>query len=316
METAFPPQIVTGYTSALGRHRLRREIIATQIANDMVNTMGISFAQRLMESTGASVGDVAKAYVIARDIYGVSDVYRLLEEQPASLPGDQEIYLINALMRKVRRAARWFLRNRRGQLQVAGEVEHFIQGIRAVQQYLPPFLSDVAAEDWHSSIQRYQAKGLPESLIFSLMAPANIYSGLSVVEAARISGRSLEDIARLYFTLGNYLSLPWFYTQISELTVENNWHAMARETFLSDLESQLRNLTIALVCFVNPNNSLELVLEKWNHTHSLLINRWNLMVSELKSASSSDYAIFSVALRDLLDLSQATQHCALLDSDS
>jgi glutamate dehydrogenase len=316
MESAFPPQIVKGFSAALGQHRLRREIIATQVANDMVNTMGISFAQRLMESTGASVGDVAKAYVIAREIYGVSDVYRLLEEQPASLPGDQEIHLVNALMRKVRRAARWFLRNRRGQLHVTAEIDHFVQGIRAVQQYLPPFLSDVAAEEWSSSSQRYQAMGLPESLIFSLTAPANIYSGLSVVEAARISGRNLEDIAQLYFTLGNYLNLPWFYTQISELAVENNWHAMARETFLSDLESQLRNLTIALVCFVNQDSSLEVVLEKWSSQHSLLISRWNLMVSELKSASSSDYAIFSVALRDLLDLSQATQHCALLNSDS
>ena len=49
--------------------RLKREIVATQIANDMVNNMGISFAERLMESTGASVGDVAKAYISARDVY-------------------------------------------------------------------------------------------------------------------------------------------------------------------------------------------------------------------------------------------------------
>lgn len=315
VETAFPPQIVTGYATALGRHRLRREIIATQIANDMVNTMGISFAQRLMESTGASVGDVAKAYVIARDIYGVGEVYRLLEEAPDTLPRDRDVHFVNSLMRKVRRAARWFLRNRRGQLQVATEIENFRQGLRDVQQYLPAFLSDNAAEEWRTHLSQYQDMGLPESLVFTLMAPANLYAGLSVVDAARISQRGLGEIAELYFTLGNYLSLPWFYSQISELSVDNNWQAMARETFLSDLESQLRCLTTALIRFIDADNPLASVIDKWHLRHSLLIGRWNAMVNDLKSAGSSDYAIFSVALRDLLDLSQATQHCTSLDLD-
>src|SRR5690606_38263722 len=58
IETAFPQRIVQLFPLALRNHRLRREIVATQLANDMVNTMGISYAQRLMESTGASVADV------------------------------------------------------------------------------------------------------------------------------------------------------------------------------------------------------------------------------------------------------------------
>lgn len=315
IEMAFPPQITSDFSVALSRHRLRREIIATQIANDMVNTMGITFAQRLMESTGASVGDVAKAYVIARDIYQVSDIYRLLEQKPDGFSAGKDIGLVNALTRKVRRAARWFLRNRRGQLQVNVEVERFRAGICQLQSFLPEFLNDAAAEEWRNNLQFYLEAGLPESLAITLVAPANLYSGLSVVDVARTSGRALADIARLYFALGNYLNLPWFYTQISELGVENNWQAMARETFLSDLESQLRNLTISLIPAVDEGSSPDAVIQRWHCRHELLINRWQLMVNDLKSVSASDYAIFSVALRDLLDLSQATQHCPLEDSE-
>lgn len=313
IETAFPPQIVSGFSAALARHRLRREIVATQVANDMVNTMGITFAQRLMESAGASVGDIAKAYIIARDIYDVADVYYWLEKNPHALPAGEDIQLVNTLTRKVRRAARWFLRNRRGQLNAAAEVKTFVQGITEVQQHLPQFLSEPAAGEWQNTLQRFKSMGLPDTLVYALIAPANLYSGLSIVDAARSTGANLGDIARLYFTLGNYLHLPWFYAQISDLSVENNWQAMARETYLSDLESQLRSLTITLIQFVTADSPLESVIEKWYARHALLIDRWNLMVGDLKSAVSPDYAIFSVALRDLLDISQATQHCAALD---
>jgi glutamate dehydrogenase len=97
--------------------------------------------------------------------------------------------------------------------------------------------------------------------------------------------------------------------------VDNNWQAMARETFLSDLESQLRHLTITLIESVDAQHPLALVIDKWQNRHALLIQRWNLMVNDLKSVVTPDYAIFSVALRDLLDLSQATRHCASLDRD-
>lgn len=309
---AFPPQIQQRFGEAMKRHRLAREIVATQVANDMINTMGITFAQRLMESTGAAVGDVAKAYIIARDIYQLDLFYRELLAAQGTLSYQQTLEIIQALMRKIRRATRWFLRNRRGQLQPETEIHYFSQAIHNIEQNFPRLLDESQVAARQNLIAGYQAQGLPEHLIYIATAPSDLYSGLSVVEAARLVDVPLEQIAQLYFSLGNYLNLPWFYSQISNLVVENNWQAMARETFLSDLESQLHNLTLALAKYLGSECDSTQLLERWAHAQSLLISRWNLMVNELQSARTADFAIFSVALRDLLDLVQASRHMELI----
>ena len=46
---AFPASLVKKYPQALQQHRMRREIIATQLTNRMVNHMGMNFVERMIE---------------------------------------------------------------------------------------------------------------------------------------------------------------------------------------------------------------------------------------------------------------------------
>jgi len=314
IETAFPHKIAQLFPVALRNHRLRREIVATQIANDMVNTMGISFAQRLMESTGASAGDVAKAYVIARDIYAMPEFLAALGAAGTAVPAERQLQLISMMMRKIRRAARWFLRNRRSHLNPASEVELFTTGLKEINENLPQLLVGDALSEWQDAVQKLRAFGLSENLVSCIARPADLYSGLSVVEAARIAKQDIVKLAQIYFALGNYLSLPWFSNQISNLPVDNFWQAMARETYLADLESQLRSLSISLIRFMDESLTLDEIIRRWSNQHQLLIARWKSMVNELQAVNGTDFAMVAVALRDLLDLAQASQHCDALDN--
>jgi glutamate dehydrogenase len=314
IETAFPHKIAVLFPLALRNHRLRREIVATQIANDMVNTMGISFAQRLMESTGASAGDVAKAYIIARDIYAMPEFLAALDAAGTAVPAERQLQLINMMMRKIRRAARWFLRNRRSYLNPASEVELFVAGMQTINTNLPQLLVGDALTEWQDTVQRLRGVGLSDNLVACVARPADLYSGLSVVEAARIANQDIELLAKIYFALGNYLSLPWFSNQISNLPVDNFWQAMARETYLGDLESQLRSLSVSLIRFMDDTVSVDELIQRWSNQHQLLIARWKSMVNELQAVNGTDFAMVAVALRDLLDLAQASQHCESLDN--
>lgn len=314
IETAFPHKIAQLFPLALRNHRLRREIVATQIANDMVNTMGISFAQRLMESTGANAGDVAKAYIIARDIYAMPEFLAALDAAGTAVPAERQLQLINMMMRKIRRAARWFLRNRRSYLHPASEVELFAAGMQKINVQLPDLLVGEALTEWQDAVQKLRAFGLSDNLVSCVARPADLYSGLSVVEAARIANQDIDQLAKIYFALGNYLSLPWFSNQISNLPVDNFWQAMARETYLGDLESQLRSLSVSLIRFVDESLSVDELIQRWSNQHKLLVARWKSMVNELQAVSGTDFAMIAVALRDLLDLAQASQHCEALDN--
>jgi NAD-specific glutamate dehydrogenase len=107
------------------RHRLKREIVSTQIANDLVNHMGITFVQRLKESTGMSPANVAGAYVIVRDIFHLPHWFRQIEALDYQVSADVQLELMDELMRLGRRATRWFLRSRRNEQDAARDTAHF-----------------------------------------------------------------------------------------------------------------------------------------------------------------------------------------------
>lgn len=312
VEGAFPEKIAAEFSGPLYNHRLKREIVATQIANDMVNNMGISFAQRLIESTGASVGDVAKAYIAARDVYQMEKFILDLEALDHKLPAKIQYELMINMMRRVRRATRWFLRNRRSNIDPAVEVEFFGSAVANISAQLPGLLLGGQLEELQGQYQRLQESGVPQDLIVRASSASYLFSGFSVAEAARRSGRDIAPVTQLYFLLSDMLSLPWFANQIANLKVETFWQAMARESYMDDLESQLRSLTISLIGCTNETTNIAELLASWGNRQSTLIHRWKLMVNELQAASGTDFAVFSVALRELLDLAQATQHCEVV----
>ncbi len=308
IEGAFPRKISAEYPEPLDAHRLKREIVATQVANDMVNNMGISFARRLVESTGATMGEVAKAYITARDVYQMEKFIVDLEALDHQVSSSVQYELMINMMRRVRRATRWFLRNRRSTINPAVEVEFFAPAVNLISQQLPHLLLGGQLEELQGQYQRLKEGGVPQDLIIRATSASYLFSGLSVAEVAKRSEHNLEEVTELYFRLSEELSLTWFANQLSQLKVETFWQAMARETYMDDLESQLRSLTLSLVKFCTERQDIERVVGAWQQQQGSLIARWKLMVNELQAASGTDFAVFSVALRELLDLAQATQH--------
>jgi glutamate dehydrogenase len=110
-------------------------------------------------------------------------------------------------------------------------------------------------------------------------------------------------VAEVYFGLGEFLSLDWFMAQIVDLQPDSRWQDLARETYVDDLESQRRRLT-ACLCKRESNGTS--AMNKWQAEQKELIHRWKLMIKDLRKVPQSDFAMISVALRELLNLVQAS----------
>ncbi|MAZ87091.1 MAG: NAD-glutamate dehydrogenase [Cellvibrionaceae bacterium] len=316
VECAFPPALRTKYREQIYSHRLRKEIVATQVANDMINHMGINFSHRLVEATGASAIDVAKAYVTARDIYQLHDFFAAVETLDYKVDSALQYSMQSKMMRKIRRATRWFLRNRRGYLSPEVEVSAFQSQVEELNQALPDLMCGTPKEEWAEDSQKLIEQGIPEELASRASLPATLYSALNIVGAARATEANPIDVAKVYFALGDQLGLAWFSNQVSEVTVENFWQAMAREAFMDDLESQMRTLAVSIIRLAGDAMDINGTIELWAKQHALLVDRWRAMINELQGAPGTDFAMFSVALRELLDLAQASQHRTSLDDDS
>jgi glutamate dehydrogenase len=307
METAFPPSLVSKFSEAMRRHRLKREIVSTQIANDLVNHMGITFVQRLKESTGMSPANVAGAYVIVRDIFHLPHWFRQIEALDYQVSADVQLELMDELMRLGRRATRWFLRARRNEQNAARDVAHFGPHLKELGLKLDELLSGEIRENWQARYQAYVEAGVPELLARMVAGTSHLYTLLPIIEASDVTGQNPAEVAKAYFAVGSALDITWYLQQISALPVENNWQALAREAFRDDVDWQQRAITISVLQQGDGTQDVEARLALWMEQHESMISRWRAMLVEIRAASGTDYAMYAVANRELLDLALSGQ---------
>jgi len=308
MYKVFPRDLTKRFSKELGEHQLRREIIATQIANDMVNHMGITFVERLNQSTGADAASIALAWIIARDVFRIDSWWDKIEALDFHISADLQMELMQDLMRLMRRAVRWLLRNRRAELNIQSHMERFADSVWAITSGLPEYLGDQARANWEKRNDQLMAAGLPKELASVLAGTGYLYSSLGIIEAQEATGMPLKTVANLYYDLGDRLDLTWFANAIAALTPSSHWQALARESFREDLDWQQRALTTGVLKTAESPEKVTDSVNAWEQRNQHMIDRWNAMLAELKGVREPEYAMFSVALRELLDLAQSTMH--------
>ena len=308
MYKVFPRDLTQKFSKELGEHQLRREIIATQVANDMVNHMGITFVERLNQSTGADAASIALAWLITRDVFRIDNWWDKIEDLDFHIPAQLQVELMQDLMRLMRRSVRWLLRNRRAELSIQNHMERFADSVWAITSGLPDYLGDQARTGWEKRNEELVGAGLPAELASVVSGTGYLYSSLGIIEAQKVTDMPLKTVANLYYELGDRLDLNWFASAIAKLKPASHWQALARESFREDLDWQQRALTTGVLNLAEKPEDVPACVDGWLLRHEHMIGRWKSMLLELKGVREPEYAMFSVALRELLDLAQSTLH--------
>ena len=315
IELAFPKVITTKFKHSVYDHYLKKEIVATQLANAIVNDMGLTFIMRMHDASGAEPEDIAKAYLISRGIYELDELWQEIEGLDYKVSNEVQINMMNEISRVVRRSTRWFLRNRRTEMDVESMLSHFKPKILAIRSELPNLLNGELKASYDGKVKELIEGGVPEKLASKVACTTSMLSFLGVVEASTLTDRPLTDVATLYFMIGDELGLHWFGEQINALHINNHWQALAREAYRDDLDWQQRALTIAVLQTEAPSDiTLEERLVQWRKCYQALLNRWDSMITEIKLGNTQEFSMYAVALRELLDLAQSSSHaCPISD---
>ncbi|MEP0203037.1 MAG: NAD-glutamate dehydrogenase [Halioglobus sp.] len=306
VETAFPKRLVSEYPVEVRQHRLHREIMCTQLANDMVNRMGLNFVLRQRKATGAPVADVARAYTSVMQIFGIGDIWDAIEALDHRVESSTQAEMMLNLIRLVKRAVRWLLRNRRHEMAPTSTIAEFEDGVTQLRAALPHRMRGRATDRFKERVQRYIEAGVDEPLAAMVAGAVEGYTALGIIQAATETSSPLLDVAELYFFMGERLELDWFSAQILASKVDNEWQAMARDTYLEDLEWQQRTLAVGALRYVGEDRNLVKCLQTWEREEKTLLERWREMLTELHGTTAPDFAMFAVANRELLDLAQSS----------
>lgn len=306
VEQEFPAAMLKKFSKAMHSHRLRKEIIATLVANDMVNYLGISVFNRLHESTGASAIEAAKAYIASREIFGLHALWAEIEALDYKIPAELQSKMMLRTQRMVRRGTRWLIKNYRTGIDIEASIELFRDALENLRGELGTILPEKPRNHWQKDAKQMMDEGVPKALAEKVAASEMLYISLGIIAIAQTKNQNPIEVAHGYFRVGEALGLESFARQVNSLNVNSHWQALARESYRDDLEWQQRRITQGLFVNMDKKAKLDQVIDTWLNENRILVDRWLKMLSEIRAASEPEFSMYSVAIRELLDLSQAT----------
>ena len=298
LERYFPNAISERFGDRLDSHRLRREIIVNGVVNDMVDHQGTTFAYRLAEGTGAVAADIARAYTVARDVFDIRAIWAGIEGLDNLVPaGIQTVMLLEART-LVERASRWLLRQRRPPIEVAAEVERFTEGAQRIASSLPDLLASSDRDRFRGQAEHMEESGVPEGLAHRVAGLDPLFGTLDIIEVSAAEEVPVEEVAAVYYALGERLDLHWLRNQINGLPRDNRWQTLARAALRDDLYSQQRAITAQVLRVGGDGLGPIERIDAWLTHVDAAARRVSQVVSDIKGGATADLASLSVALRE------------------
>ncbi|MDX1727387.1 MAG: NAD-glutamate dehydrogenase [Pseudoalteromonas tetraodonis] len=301
---SFPRPLREKFNDAMNNHPLRKEIIATKLANNIVNDMGLNFMVRMNEETGANEAEIALCYSIASEIFQMRETWLSISDLDNKIPSSVQTEMLYQLRRTVRRATRWFLRHRMKAQTIEQSIEAFAPTFADLSENLTKYIVKAESDRIESAREELTQSGVPVEIAQRIVSLSSLFSVMDLTQIAQNSNRKIDMVSHTYFKLGAQMGLHWFLDQITNQPVSNHWQALARASYREELDWQQRTLSeVVLNSFEGDSSDVDGQIEQWMDSQDLLLQRWKQMLTEFKTSQSHDFAKFSVALRELMLLS-------------
>ena len=224
----FPAPLQQQYGSEMQQHYLRREIIANQLANRVINRMGMHFIQRCSEENQASVADVVRAYWVADILLDGEERFRAVQALDNRLPAEAQMRLCADIADLIGHVAGQLLRSKRPFDNIGSLISHYRAPTTEFMQQLPERIqaeehpSIAERETWLGSYNVLSQQDV--AMLARLPFAANV---LAVVDLAAKIGKPIATVAKAYFMLSEKLNMSWIYRAIAKLPSDNQWQSQA-----------------------------------------------------------------------------------------
>ncbi|MTH97171.1 NAD-glutamate dehydrogenase [Roseibium sp. RKSG952] len=282
----FPDEMAEEYEDEIKGHRLRREIIATMLANSIINRGGATFLTRLMDQTGATAPDIAQSFVAVRNSFGMTELNGEIDELDTRIDGQLQLELYSAVQDLLLEQVVWFKRNVSFADGIAKVVERFEGGVHKLRPRLQSLLTKDQTEALNSVRDRYMASGVPENLATRIAwLPAEAAIPDIVVVAGKTSA-DLETVASAYFEVAAFFRIGSMDALARDLKLRDYYDGLALDRARSTLASAHRDITSQGIA----NGSFQ----AWLATHERTVDRTLRTVNEILDGNLS-VSKFSVA---------------------
>ncbi|MFI5715869.1 NAD-glutamate dehydrogenase [Nocardia sp. NPDC051750] len=296
----FPTPLRRRFAAAIDRHRLRREIIATVLVNELVDYGGLTFTFQLAEEVGATTEDALRAFTAAVEIFGLRAVWARIRgtAMPTAVRDELEL----EAGRTLARAARWLLLNRPQPIAIGADIARYRDGVHELAARMPEWLPGHLEAQLASASAELVARGAPGDLATDVLRLIHQFPLLDILDIADIAGRELPGTAGLYCALSSHYQIDRLLTAVGDVEQGQRWPTLARLAVRDDLYESLRLLTLDIAATGEPGDGIGEQIAYWESTNRSRLARARASLAEIFAGESYDLATLSVAARQVRSL--------------
>ncbi len=243
----FPAELTQRFPEELERHQLRREIIATNLTNSIINRGGPSLVARMTDETGASPDRIARAFAAVRDSYDMTALNGEIDELDNKISGSLQLDLYAAVKTLLLDRMVWFIRNVDLDQGLASVVEHYRSGIAEVSRALDAALAEDAANSRAARAKALTESGVPENLALRIASLRALMVAPDIVLVADRTGRNITDVARTFLAAVRYFRLERIADAARDIKVSDYYDRLALDRARDSLGRAARQLTAEML---------------------------------------------------------------------
>jgi glutamate dehydrogenase len=243
----FPAEMSERYADALHTHRLRREIIATQLTNSMINRGGATLIVRIADQTGAASPSIAAAFAAVRNSYDLIALNGEIDALDNKIAGKVQLDLYTAVQDLLLDRLVWFLRNvdlTQGLEKIIG---HYREGIMQVTAALDEALSKPAAAARETRVSELAKAGVPEALARQIASLPVLKAAPDIVLVADRARKPVNEVTATYFATEAFFQLDQVASAVPTIVVSDYFDRLALDRALDSIGDAERRLTAAMV---------------------------------------------------------------------
>ena len=242
----FPPSIVERFRHHIVAHPLRRELISTIVANQVLNSQGSTYYSRLRTVSGASAAMIVRAYRMARAVTHAADRWHDVEALATDIPPETSRLMLQDIDRLVAIVSRWYLRNPTGRT-IDEEIEATAGDFARLAEEFP----SLGLPEWRATYDRVAAElvdqGVPEDLAIRHAYQRALRRGPDIVDLAHRFDRDILTVAEISAQVSQQFRIGWLERQIRLLPGTTAFDRLAIEALRDDLQQLRRDVVTSVL---------------------------------------------------------------------
>ncbi|MCK5374310.1 MAG: NAD-glutamate dehydrogenase, partial [Alphaproteobacteria bacterium] len=302
----FPKVLAEKYEKEILRHRLKREIIATKIANSLIDRMGPTFLQSVMDKTSASVEEVMQAYLVARDALGLCHLWSSVEEIKDSISAETQLKNMREISSLAEHGVFWFLTQLGRDMDIDADVTEFRDGIRELIKNLDSLVTGSLGQYISERKEKAINSGIPEELAHLIAYIPALSSACDIIRMAKEHKVELKEAARIYYEVGEYFHVYWLRQKVRVLPRENHWQTEAAHGLLDQLYGSQAGITRRVLHDVGEQigklSDGQTLVGLWIDSHDTRFEQVDTLYSDLQRSAELDLTVLTVTEQRLRSL--------------